>query len=190
MSGAPPPRPPSPSRGGLFPIPLVGTAAILLVLIVFTPILFATGPPAAGSFETQGELAVDQYPVGSNTTFYLHAVGPTVRYAVLSIGLASGFPWTGVCPTSGLAFSVWENFTDRLDAVVGTAANPVAVSATATYTAGGATANYSAELAFDFSGSTVSVAVCYGATPPAASQPIASLPLLLLLQNWGSGGPP
>ncbi|MFY9717159.1 MAG: hypothetical protein WAK40_04420 [Thermoplasmata archaeon] len=185
-SSLPPPR----SRGDLFPIPLVGTTAILLVLIVFTPILFATGPPAAGSFETQGELVVDQSPPGSNTTFYLHAVGPTVRYTVLSIGLASDFSWTGACPPTGLTWTVWENLTNRIDAEVGTSANPVAVRATATYTENGATANYSAELAFDLSSGTLSIAVCYGATPPSASQPIVSLPLLLLLQNWGAGGPP
>jgi hypothetical protein len=186
----PSPLPIPRARGELFPIPLVGTTAILVVLIVFTPILFATGPPAAGSFETQGELIVDQSPPGSNTTFYLHAVGPTVRYSVLSIGLASSFAWTGACPSSGLTWSVWENLTGKIDAEVGTAANPVAVRATATYTEDGATANYSAELAFDVSSGTLSIAVCYGATPPSASQPIASLPLLLLLQNWGAGSPP
>lgn len=179
----------APPRPSLFPIPLVGTAAILLVLIVFTPILFATGPPAAGTFETQGELIVDQFPVGSNTTFYLHAVGPAVRYSYLSIGVASGFSWTGTCPTSGLTWTDWQNATDRLGAEISTASNPVAVEATATYVANGATANYSADLAFFSASGSLSIAVCDGATPPSAT-PLTSLPIVLLLQNWGAGGPP
>lgn len=178
------------SRADLFPIPLVGATAILLVLIVFTPILFASGQPAAGTFETQGMLVVDQYPAGSNTTFYVHAVGPTVRFARISIGLASNFAWSGGCPTSGLAWTHWSNSTDVLEAEVGSGANPVAVRATATYTAAGSTANYSAELAFDASGGLLAIAACYGSTPPTTPQPIASLPLVLLLQNWGSGSPP
>jgi len=177
------------AAGGRFPIPLVGATSILLVLIVFTPILFATGPPAAGTFETQAELIVDQVASGGTVTFYVHAVGPTIRYGAISIGIATNFAWGGSCPTSGLAWSAWQNGTDVLAAQLASATTPVVVQATATYTAGGATANYSAEVAFESSGSTIMSAVCYGTTSP-ASEPLAGLPLVLVLQNWGTGGPP
>ena len=175
--------------GGRFPIPLVGATAILLVLIVFTPILFATGPPAAGTFETQAELIVDQVTSGGTITFYVHAVGPTIRYGVISIGIATNFAWGGSCPTSGLAWSAWQNGTDVLAGQLSSSASPVVVQATATYTVNGATANYSAEVAFDSSGSMISSAVCFGTTSP-ASEPLDGLPLVLVLQNWGTGGPP
>jgi hypothetical protein len=187
MSAATPPVP----RGrlsGLFPIPLVGTVAILLVLIVFTPILFATGPPAAGTFETQGELIVDQ--VAGTTTFYVHAVGETVRYETVSIGVSGNFTWNGSCPSAALPGMVWQNGTDKLEQDLATGSNPVVVQVAASYTEGGSTANYAARLAFYTQGGTLTGSACYGATPPSGGLPTGSLPLVLLLQDWGSGGPP
>ena len=181
-------RGPLPDRSR-FPIPLVGTAAILVVLIVFTPILFATGPPAAGTFETLAELVVDEVAGSGRTTVYVHAVGSTVRYGAIALGLAGNFSWTGACPT-GLGGFVWQNGSNLLEEQVGTTSNPLVVVVSATYVAGGATANYSAKIAFFSTASTIASAACYGATPPAGPQAIASLPLVLLLQNYGPGGPP
>jgi hypothetical protein len=186
----PAPPPPAPIAGGAFPIPLVGTVAILIVLIVFTPILFATGPPAAGTFETQGELVVDQVAPGANLTFYVHAVGDTVRYARISIGVDALGSWSGGCPSSGLVFAPWENRTGVLESSRSTADDPVAVSVSALYSADGSSANYSAVVAVDSSGGSVSIAACSGATPPSGPVAVASLPLVLLLAEHRSGGSP
>ncbi len=185
------PASPAPGTGGStgrFPIPLVGAVAILLVLIVFTPILY--GPAGAGTFETQAELIIDQAPGSGVTTFYVHAVGDTVRYASIAIGVAGNLSWTGRCATpSAASWTVWENRSEMLEADVSTSANPVTVWAIATYTAGGATAVYSAEIAFNVGAGSLAAAVCFGATPPSGGEPLSGLPLVLLMQDWGSSGP-
>lgn len=178
-----------PGRSAWFPIPLVGATAILVVLIVFTPVLFASGPPAAGTFETQAELIVDQVAPGANLTFYVHAVGPTVRYARIDLGLAEGFAWSGLCPPSGLAFRSWANRSSVVEAELGTPDDPVALRMTAIYTAGGTTANYSAELAFDAAGGTLTIAACFGVTAPSTPLALASLPVVLL-PTGSTGGTP
>jgi hypothetical protein len=186
---APSSPPPVRSRADLFPIPLVGATAILVVLIVFTPVLFASGPPAAGTFETQALLVIEQVSTGENVTLYLHAVGPAILYSNLSIGLAGGFTWDGSCPTSGLHFLVWENATTALEEDLGTALDPVAIKVTAIYTEGGSTATYAAELALQSTGGMISMAACSGATPPASPQPVGT-PIVLLLAETTSGGSP
>jgi len=180
---------PEPADGirRFFPIPLVGTAALLIVLILFTPILFGTGPAAPGTFETQALLIVDRPASSSTTNFYVRAEGDTVRYTSISVGSDAGFAWTGGCP-AGLHWT-FENVSDSIAANVSVAGPTVAVNVTATYTVGGSTAVYAAVVAFAVSGSTLTGVACYGASVP-GTLPVASLPVALPLTDYGSGGPP
>jgi hypothetical protein len=191
MSALPSPAPPPPGRlSGLFPIPLVGATAILLVLIVFTPILFVLGPPAAGTYETRAELLVDEVSGNVTTTFYVRAIDPTLRYAELEIGTAGGFHWDGSCPTRGFNWTGWVNQTDVLGSEVATTSYPVLVEVNATYTEGGSTADYAALVAFYSANGTLADAACWGTTLPSSPQALGSLPLVLLLQDWSPGYPP
>jgi hypothetical protein len=180
---------PAPANGlrRFFPIPLVGAAALLIVLILFTPILFGSGPAAPGTFETQALLIVDRPAASATTNFYVRAEGDTVRYASISFGSDAGFTWTGSCPT-GLHWT-YQNATDVVAANVSVAGSTVALNVTATYTVGASTAVYAAVVAFAVSGSTLAAVACYGATLP-GSLPVASLPVALPLTDYGSGGPP
>jgi hypothetical protein len=179
---------------GLFPVPLVGTAAILSVLILLTPVLFASGQPAPG-FLTQAVLVIDRVPGGPNTTFYVHGTGATIRYASIRIGLATDFVWNGSYPSSRLVWSVWQNGTDVLEVSLGDPRGTVAVNVTAIYTEGGQTANYYGLLAVNLTGSGSSEAMMFAISPttPGVYAPssigVSGLPLSLPLQDFGGGGP-
>lgn len=178
---------PEPGIRRYFPIPLVGTVALLIVLILFTPILFGGGPAAPGTFETQALLIVDRPPSGTTTNFYVRAEGDTVRYTSISVGSASDFPWTGGCP-SGLHWT-FQNASEIVATNVSVAGVTLAVNVTATYTVDASTAIYAAVIAFDVSGSSLTAIACYGASVP-GSLPFSSLPVALVLTDYGSGGPP
>ncbi|MFZ0699413.1 MAG: hypothetical protein WAN74_04405 [Thermoplasmata archaeon] len=138
-----------------FPTPLVGVAAILLVLIVLTPVLIGTGVPAAGTIFTQAEVIVD-YP-GSNSTsyFYLHAIG-NVRYANLSIGVAENYDWNTPPPIGSIVWGNWTNGTNMVVIGASYSNNPIAVNVSAYYTtAKEGSAWYVAILAFEVSGNTL-----------------------------------
>jgi hypothetical protein len=181
---------------GLFPVPLVGTAAILAVLIVLTPVLFNYGPPAPGSLLAQAELTVDRVPGGNATTFYVRAVGGAVRYASIALGIATGFPWSGGYPSGALDWAPWSNGSDVLEVSLRTGDGSVAVNVTATYTEGGSSACYAGLLAFNVSGvgspgETLLIAVS-GATPGVvapSSIPVGDLPYALALQDFGGSCP-
>jgi hypothetical protein len=179
---------------GWFPVPLVGVAAILSVLIVLTPVLFANGPPAPG-FLTQAVLVIDRVPGGPNTTFYVHGTGATIRYASILLGIATDFTWNGSYPTGALDWSLWQNGSEVLEANLGVPRSTVAVGVTAVYQEGGQTARYVGFLAVNLTGSgpseTMRIAVATNTSGIYAptSIPVADLPLSLPLQDFGSGGP-
>ena len=178
--------------GALFPWPLVGVALLLVALILLTPVLISNG---AGPLLAQAELVVDRVAGGNTTNFYLHAVGATVRFASVSMAIASGFVWSGGYPTEPLEWTDWQNRTNVLASVLDTIDNPVAVYVSATYTSGGTSTEYVGLFAFAVtsigqSGETLNVAVSpatAGVTVP-ASVAVSTLPMAILLQPY-SGGP-
>ncbi len=195
MTAAPRPVVPSasPARDRT-PVYLAGIAAILLALIVFTPVLINPGSP---SFLTNARLIVDRTPGSSTTDFYLQAWSGYVRYSTLELDLGTGFSWNGSCPSSGLT---WTNLAqhDLLElSVRPNATGPMVVDATAVYSSGGSETIYAAEIAFevvnegqpDESLLMVPCPATPGESPP-ASWPVAQLPYSLLLVNYGGAGPP
>lgn len=165
-----------------FPIPLVGAAAILLVLILLTPVLIGTGVPAAGTIFTQAEVIVD-YP-GDNATsnYYLHAIG-NIRYSILSIGIAENYAWNNPPPISSLVWGNWTNATDLVAISASSSDNPVALNISAYYsTAKEGSAWYVAIVAFEVVGNTLffrsytsGVDVPHSVTLTGSQQPIAIL---------------
>ncbi len=183
--------------GAYAPMPFVGAAALLLVLILLTPVLISNGQPAPGVL-TQAELIVDRV-AGSNVThFYIRAPSLTIRYSGMWVGVASNFSWdgSGGVNWTALTWSTWYNETDVLSIAFATTANPVAVNITAYYTSPSAQATYVGVLAFAI-GSAASGPVLYGATSTSgvtvpSSLPVdnSSLPLPILLTVGSSGGLP
>jgi hypothetical protein len=185
-----------PSRLGRYaPIQFVGPAAILVALIVFTPILLTNGPSALA---VQAELTIYRVTGGTTTEFYVHAVGSEVPYAQIDLDYGTNFTWVpGACPTSGIHWT-HTNATDLLELGHSTASNPFLVNATAVYAPHGARTVFAGMLAFDITGvgqpdETVTMVPCTSTTPGLSaptSWSVSKLPLSLLLVNYGSGGPP
>ncbi len=179
----------------LFPWPLVGVALLLATAIVLTPVIF--GPIVPGSIETSAELLVDHPTANGATNFYVRAYGTTVRYAEISIAIATGFAWTGSYPTGPLNWTDWQNATDVLSLqLLGIGVNPVAINVSATYTLGGASAVYVGLLAFDLSVTGGAESLLCAVSPQTSgisapgSTDLASLPLVIYLQNFGAGPSP
>lgn len=177
-------------RRDLFPIPLVGVATILIVLIFLTPILI-NGELAAGTIFTQAELVVDHPPGSSTTNFYVHAVG-TVRYAILRIGIAQNYQWNNPPPVSTLVWGNWTNGTELVAISAASEMDPVAVNVSAYYTTQhSGSAWYFGILAFDVVGNTLFVRSYTSGVDVPGSVSISSteLPLPILLLDIGSRVP-
>ncbi|HTT15888.1 MAG TPA: hypothetical protein VMH49_00805 [Thermoplasmata archaeon] len=180
--------------GAYAPVPFVGAASILVALIVFTPVLLASGP---SPLALEAELVVYRTTGSASTEFYLHALGALVPYARLSIALGSNYTWNGQCPSSGLTWTPAQE-TDALELSVASALNPVVVNATAVYASGGSSTVYAAELAFEVLNvgapdESLAVVACTAATPGVStpgSLSVSELPHAWLLVDYGAGGPP
>lgn len=117
------------SAGTRFPIPLVGAAVMLVLLILLTPILIEGGA-GAGSLLAQADLVVDHAPNSFTTLFYLRGVG-VVRYAEIRIGLNQDYvPGT---PGTDVRWTSWTNVTNQLELYVSTVNTSVAVNVSAFY---------------------------------------------------------
>ena len=181
------------------PWPLVGVALLLVLMIILTPILVSNGKPAPG-FLTQAEVVVDRTTTNATFHFYVWALGETIRYDVINIGLAMSFNWTGTSSISWgrLNWTHWENGSDVLSVIVTTLANPIALNISAHYTSPSGSTWYVGVLAFYVAAASRSGAeTLYSATatsgvavPSPQSVSNDTLPVAILLSDVGAGGGP
>jgi len=195
-----PPRRPPGRLGVLAPWPLVGVALLLVALIVLTPVLVANSHQPGVGLLTQAELVVDKTASNATLHFYVWALGETIRYDEIRVGMASGFNWTGTSSLNwtALNWTQWYNNSDVLSSLIESAANPVALNISAHYVSPSGSTWYVGVFAF-----YVAVTVpptgesLYSATATsgvAVASPLAvsnsTLPVPILLANVGPGGPP
>ena len=182
-------------RGSRFeefaPLPFVGVALLLVVLIIATPLL--TGQSTAGGPLTQAELIVDALPGNNSTHYYVRGLSTTARYAEINLGFAYGFNWTGSFPSGRLDWTNWTNGSAVLSVDRVAPYDPVAVNVTALYTANGVNSLYAGLLEFDVGvapGATTESLTVVSATGGIGgfTTPITSLPVPILLAYVGSGG--
>jgi hypothetical protein len=187
------------NRGGglgrMFPLPLVGIALLLAVLIVLTPILTANGQPTAGSIYSQAILTIDALPGNASVHFYIRGEGTTARYQEIRMGFASGFNWTGGFPSGRLNWTDWENASAVLSADRAVNQTPVAVNVSALYSANGVNALYVGVFAVEVGtppGSSTDTLTVISDTSGISSftYPVASLPIPVPLSDVGSVGGP
>ncbi len=195
MTGIAPPTVAIGRLGRVAPVPFVGTAAILVALIVFTPVLLASGP---SPLAVQARLTVYRVAGGGTTDYGLIGVDADTpyRWLNLSFGTSSSWSWSGGCPSGALRWR-YDNATNATSVNNASGANPVVVRATAVYEFGGTRTVYAGEIAFFLSGqNTSSESFAYAPCPstPSVTPPgswavsLGTLPIDLV--NYGSGGPP
>ncbi len=180
--------------GAYAPVPFVGAAAILVALIIFTPVLLASGP---SPLAVRPELVIYRVTGAPTVLYYLHGVDPTVPYGRLLLGVASFGSWTGACPTTGLSWSN-ESADNVLELGAEGSTGPTLIYAYAVYntTAGSTIYAGAFALVVDHLGQSdegLSLVPCAGATPGVtvpSSWSTANLPLPLLLVDFGTAGPP
>jgi hypothetical protein len=178
--------------GRVAPVPFVGTAAILVALIVFTPVLLASGP---SPLAVQGVLTVYRPLGGPTTDVGAHGVDAGTPYRWLNLSFGSGFRWDGSCPSSGLTWQ-YDNATNVTGVNRVTGANPVVLNATAVYVSSGVTTVYAGAVAVELVGQNTSsesllFAAC-ASTPgmgPPGSWAVSLGTLQIDLVNYGSRGP-
>ncbi|MGP8158567.1 MAG: hypothetical protein ACLPWO_03025 [Thermoplasmata archaeon] len=190
-------RPPG-KLGVLAPWPLVGIALLLVALIVFTPELISNSHQPGPGLLTQAELIVDKIPANTTLHFYIWALGETIRYDEIHVGVATSFNWTGGgSPVwSQLNWTQWDNGSDVLSVILASTANPVALNISAHYVSPSGSTWYVGVLSFYVLTSLPSGSESlYSATATsgvAVASPLAvsndTLPVPILLANVGSGG--
>lgn len=199
-----------PDRGGLVrrsrrrvgryaPVPLVGVALLLVIMIVLTPVLLTNGKPAPGLL-TQAEVVVDRTSTNSTFHFYVWALGETIRYDAIRVGLATSFNWTGTSPIAWnlLRWNLWYNASDVLSNIVASAADPVALNISAHYTSPSGSTWYFGLLAFYVAVTSPptgeSLYSASGSSGVAVPSTLAvnnnTLPVAILLADVGPGTPP
>jgi len=203
VSGTASPDTPKPSRprgrwGAFAPWPLVGVVLLLVLLIVLTPVLNTNSNQPGPGLLTQAELVVDKIPANGTVQFYVWALGETIRYDEIRIGVASSFNWTGTTAVAWnqLNWTDWHNGSDVLSITFGSMANPVALNISVHYVSPSGSTWYVGMIAFYVAlTSPPSGESLYSSTPTsgvAVPSPVAvsnsTLPLAILLADVGPGG--
>ena len=180
--------------GAAAPLPFVALAAILVALIVFTPVLLASGP---SPLAVQAILGVYRSPGSTTTSFEIHGYDPDVPYRFLNLSVGTGFSWSGVCPSGPLAWS-YTNTTNQTATTLSSSADPLVVNASAVYGQGSSRTVYAGEVAIDVTNpNTSSETLVFVVCPSTPSLPTPSPWTVSLtgadpipLVNYGAGGPP
>lgn len=192
-------RPPG-KLGVYAPWPLVGVTLLLVALIVFTPELESNGHQPGPGILTQAELVVDKLPSNSTLHFYIWALGETIRYDQISLGVATSFIWNGISPVNwtALAWTEWHNQSSVLAEIFNETANPVALNISAHYVSPSGSTWYVGVFAFFIAGppssSTESLYSASDTSGVVVPSPItvsnSTLPYDIVLRNAGpTGGP-
>jgi len=181
------------------PWPLVGVTLILVALVVFTPVLVSNSHQPGPGLLTQAELVVDRTAYNATFHFYVWALGETIRYDAVRVGLAGPFNWSGtnLVPWGSLNWTRWYNGSNILSEIVTTQANPVALNISVHYVSPSGATWYVGLLAFYvYTTASPSGESLYSATatpgigvPGATAVSNSTLPVAILLANAGSGGP-
>jgi hypothetical protein len=188
-------------RLGLYaPWPLVGVALLVALLVILTPVLESNSHQPGPGILTQAELVVDKISANASLHFYLWALGETIRYDQIHVGVASSFNWTG---TSGINWTAlnwteWHNGTDLLSISFASRSNPVALDVSVHYVSPSGSTWYVGLLAFyvalNSPPSGESLYSSSGTSGVAVASPLPvsnnTLPVAILLANVGSGGGP
>ncbi|MGD0588290.1 MAG: hypothetical protein ABSA63_05795 [Thermoplasmata archaeon] len=188
-------------RLGVFaPWPLVGVALLLVLLIVLTPVLVSNSNQPGPGLLTQAELVVDKLSTNATVHFYVWALGETIRYDEIHIGLAGSFNWTGTSAVAWnrLNWTDWHNGSDLLSITFGSMVNPVALNISVHYVSPAGSTWYVGMIAFYVAlTSPPSGESLYSSTPTsgvAVPSPVAvsnsTLPFAILLADVGPGGGP
>jgi hypothetical protein len=182
------------------PWPVVGVALLLVALVLITPVLLANSHQPGPGILTQAELVVDKTSRNSTLHFYIWALGETIRYDDMRVGVATGFNWTGSTPIAwnALNWTDWHNGSDLLSVIVASDANPVALNISVHYVSPSGSTWYVGLLAFYVGLTSPPLGESlYSATPTsgvALTSPLAvsndTLPVAILLADVGPGGAP
>lgn len=191
----------APGKLGVYaPWPLVGVTVLLVALVIFTPVLVTNSHQPGPGILTQAELVVDRTAGNSTFHFYVWALGETIRYDQIDIGMASSFNWTGTTNLNWTAmnWTEWNNDTGVLSVILNSQANPVALNISAHYVSPSGSTWYFGLLAFYVSPATASsgesLYSASGTSGISVTSPLGvsntTLPAVILLKDIGPGGPP
>jgi hypothetical protein len=183
------------------PWPLVGVSLLLVAIIVLTPVLVANSHQPGPGLLTQAELVVDKISLNNTPLhFYIWALGETIRYDSIHVGVATAFLWNSTLsmPWSSLNWTQWYNGSDVLSVIISSSANPVALNISAHYVSPSGSTWYVGLLSFYIlqapSSGSESLYSATATSGVAVASPLAvsntTLPVPILLRNAGSAGAP